>query len=104
MATIEEIKKLMEEDIKSAFQDVIESEGLVDTGLLRDTIQVVISDDLTVQVFTQDYYKFLDEGTKYIRPYDITEKVLQSPYFQRVEQYYEEAFAIIIENSLNQNT
>lgn len=101
MANLNEIKLRMEEDIKTAFQYVIEQEGLVDTGLLRDTIEVNISDDFEIEVNAQEYYTYLDEGTKYIQPYNITDKVLESPYFQRVLEYYEEAFAQIIEDNLN---
>jgi hypothetical protein len=101
MANLNEIKLRMEEDIKTAFQYVIEQEGLVDTGLLRDTIEVNISDDFEIEINAQEYYTYLDEGTKYIQPYNITDKVLESPYFQRVLEYYEEAFAQIIEDNLN---
>ena len=74
--------ELVANDIKTAVQEVIIANNLVDTGLLVDTIKVDVAQDLTIEVFAQDYFKFLDEGTRRgIRAYNLTEQIEQHPLY-----------------------
>lgn len=101
---MEELINILNEisrDLTSGLQQVIEQEGLVDTGLLRDTIQVVINPQtLEIEIYGQYYYTFLDEGTRYIRKRNITDKFVQSPFYQsavnRLETTLDEYFQNLI--------
>lgn len=74
--------ELVANDIKTAVQEVIIENGLVDTGLLVDTIRVDVGQGLLIEIFAQDYFKFLDEGTRRgIRAYNLTEQIEQHPLF-----------------------
>lgn len=79
--------ELVANDIKTAVQEVIISNGLVDTGLLVDTISVNIGQGLEIEVFAQDYFKFLDEGTRRgIRAYNLTQQIQEHPLYIGAEQ------------------
>lgn len=79
--------QLVANDIKTAVQEVIIENGLVDTGLLVDTIEVDITQGMEIEIFAQDYYKFLDEGTRRgIRAYNLTEQIAQHPLFIGAEE------------------
>lgn len=102
MATIEEIQKIIINDITSAYKEVIDRNGLVKTGALRDTVVVEFIDDFNLNIKTQFYYVFLDEGTsRGIRPYELTRQLEEHPLFTRALLYYEQLLVIKIENILN---
>jgi hypothetical protein len=93
MDEIQNELQLIANDIKTAVQEVIEYNGLVDTGLLRDTVEVKV-ENMEIIVSTQDYYTFLDEGTRRgIRAYNLTEQIEQHPLFIGAEEKLEELFA-----------
>lgn len=78
--------ELISNDIKTAIQEVIRENGLIDTGLLIDTVQVTI-ENMEINVLAQDYYKFLDEGTRRgIRAYNLTEQIARHPLFIAAEE------------------
>ena len=79
--------QLVANDIRTAVQEVIIDNQLVDTGLLVDTIKVDVTQDLVIEVFAQDYFKFLDEGTRRgIRAYNLTEQIQQHPLYIGAEE------------------
>jgi len=92
MDEIQNELQLIANDIKTAVQEVIEYNGLVDTGLLRDTVEVKV-ENMEIIVSTQDYYTFLDEGTRRgIKAYNLTEQIEQHPLFIGAEEKLEELF------------
>jgi len=98
---LDEIKNLMINDITQAYKEVIDENQLVDTGTLRDTVLVEIDDNFNINIKTEFYYKFLDEGTRRgIRPYNLTEQLENHPLFKRAMMYYEDILTIKILNSL----
>ncbi len=102
MATTEEIQNLIINDITAAYKEVIDRNGLVKTGELRDSVVVEFENEFNLNIKTQFYYKFLDEGTRRgIRPYELTRQLEEHPLFRRALLYYEELLAIKIINSLN---
>lgn len=79
--------QLVANDIKTAVQEVIIENGLVDTGLLVDTIQVDVTQGMEIEIFAQDYFTFLDEGTRRgIRAYNLTEQIGRHPLFIGAEE------------------
>jgi hypothetical protein len=71
-------------EIKQQIIDV----NAVDTGLMKNTTKVKITYDEKTDVFTiqdadgiktTDYYIFVDKGTKFITPRNITDKFLKRP-------------------------
>jgi hypothetical protein len=101
---MEEINQALEiigNDIKTALQEVIEDNQLIDTGLLRDSVNIRIENG-KIEIFTQDYYKFLDEGTRRgIRAYRLTEQLEQHPLYIGALQKLELVFTQIIIKRLN---
>jgi len=92
MEEINQALELIANDIKTALQEVIQANGLIDTGLLRDSVNVKVENG-KIEIFTQDYYKFLDEGTRRgIKAYNLTEQLEQHPLYigaiQKLEQVY----------------
>jgi hypothetical protein len=100
MPTIQEIRIEIEQLILDAFRETIIENSLVDTGFLRDSATVEIDNDFNITISAADYYKFLDEGTKFIRPYDLTEEILEHPSFKRAEELLEEYILLKIESVL----
>jgi hypothetical protein len=93
MDEIQNELQLIANDIKTAVQEVIVSNGLVDTGLLRDTIDVKVGNDLNLEIFAQNYFIFLDEGTRRgIKAYNLTEQIEQHPLYISAVQKLEGIF------------
>ena len=85
--------ELIAQDLKTAVKEVIQSNGLVDTGLLRDTIDVRVTDTLNIEIFAQDYFVFLDEGTRRgIKAYNLTEQIQVHPLYISATQKLELIF------------
>jgi hypothetical protein len=104
MININELKNLVEQDIRQAYIEVINDNQLVDTGALRDTVIVTAGDslkDLTITLQTQYYYKYLDEGTIYIEPYDLTTQLLNHDLWLKAEDRLGDIVLGIIENTLD---
>jgi len=72
----------------------------VDTGLMRNTTKTKIAFDFTREVFTIStikttfYYKFVDKGTIYIKPRNITEKTLAK---DNVQKALDKVFKVYID-------
>jgi hypothetical protein len=82
MATFK-VKYATRNKLAKALQKEIKQLGLIDTGSLYDSIRIsaMTGDELNkinVTINALYYYFFLDEGTIYIAPQDITEKWLAS--------------------------
>jgi hypothetical protein len=82
MATFK-VKYATRNKLAKALQKEIKNLGLIDTGSLYDSIRIsaMTGDELNkinVTINALYYYFFLDEGTIYIAPQDITEKWLAS--------------------------
>jgi hypothetical protein len=103
MANLNELRTLIEQDITQAYKEVINDNDLVDTGALRDTVQVNLTDfrNLNITIETQYYYKYLDSGTIYIEPYNLTEQLLNHELWLRAEDRIGDVIVAIIENKLN---
>lgn len=97
----EEIKALIEQNILKAFKEVISSNGLIDTGTLQNSATVDIDDDFNIVLQAEDYYKFLDEGTKYINGYGLTEEIIEHALFKSAEILLEDYIVLMIEEQLS---
>jgi hypothetical protein len=97
----EEIKALIERNVLQAFREVISSNGLVDTGTLQNSATVDIDDDFNIVLRAEDYYKFLDEGTRYIDSYGLTNELIEHELFKRAEFLLEDYIVLMIEESLS---
>ena len=70
-----------------ALQREIKQQGLVDTWTLHDGVRIAATSNVNmngvnITVVAPYYYYFLDEGTRTIRPHDITADWLQRPKVQ----------------------
>jgi hypothetical protein len=66
----------LENIIKQRAQYIISKEGLIKTGALRESININFDvDDGEFTISAIYYYEYLDGGTKYIKSYDLTEKI-----------------------------
>lgn len=88
MATFK-VKYATRNKLAKALQREIKSLGLMDTGTLYDSIRIsaMTGDELNkinVTINAVYYYFFLDEGTIYIEPFDITERWLASSEVQAI--------------------
>lgn len=75
--TIEQINR----ELTQLFKDDIIRKDLVDTGLLRDTINVEVTftnDEWGLDITSQDYFVYLDV------PYDITTDVMNTTRFNEL--------------------
>lgn len=71
--------------LKTLVKNDIISKGLVKTGALVQSIEadfVETGDELTIEIGAVYYYAFLDDGTRFIEAYNITEDVTNSSAFQ----------------------
>lgn len=81
--------------LQRAIQQVIQREGLVEYGSLKDSIRISSTtgdlNQLYITVNALYYYMFLDEGAELwnggnIKPYEITEQALNSPLGVKFQQ------------------
>ena len=69
-------------DLERLYKDELTRQGLVESGKLKDSISVVVvktPQGYTLQMSSLDYFKYLDEK------YKITENVLKSSQYQRIQ-------------------
>jgi hypothetical protein len=88
MATFK-VKYATRNKLAKALQQEIRALGLVDTGALYDSVRIsaMTGDELNrinITVNVLYYYFFLDEGTIYIAPQNITDKWLASSRVQSI--------------------
>lgn len=72
--------KRAEEVLKDIVREVIESNDLVDTGRLRDTVEIIQFGsewDISFGVETEDYWEFLD------KEYNLFQQVESHPRFDK---------------------
>jgi len=96
--SLDELKVLIEGYILEACRDTIQDLGLIDTGALLNSFKVEVDDELNINIFAEDYYEYLDEGTRYIEPFNITEEILQHDLYIKAELLIEDYFVSIIDN------
>lgn len=101
--TKEEIKSQIEQDILQAYREIIKSNNLVDTGALLSSAEIEIDLDSNIRLIAENYYKFLDDGTKYINPYDLTTQIINHPLFEKAENLLEDYLLLLIEEQLFPN-
>jgi molecular chaperone DnaK (HSP70) len=82
-------------DLEDALREVIVKEGLVDTGKLRDSVSVEVTDN-EITISTEDYYKYLDND------YRLTQQFENSPAFNNAIKRLEQGLTDNIENNLEQ--
>jgi hypothetical protein len=99
----EQAKSLIEEYLLQACRETIQELDLIDTGTLLNSFQVTVEDDMGITIVTEDYYTYLDDGTKYITAYNITEEIQKNPNYDRAIEVLEEYFITLIEESFNTN-
>jgi hypothetical protein len=88
MATFK-VKYATRNKLAKALQQEVRKLGLVDTGALYDSIRIsaMTGDEfnrIDITVNALYYYFFLDEGTVYIDPYNITDSWLNSSRVQAI--------------------
>jgi hypothetical protein len=80
----------LENIIKQRAQYIISKEGLIKTGALRASIDInfdVNNSDFSISAIY--YYEYLDRGTKYIKSYDLTEKIVNDKIvLDAIEDFY----------------
>jgi hypothetical protein len=82
-------------DLEDALREIIVKEGLVDTGKLRDSVSVEVTDN-EITISTEDYYKYLDND------YRLTQQFENSPAFNNAIKRLEEGLTDNIQNNLEQ--
>ena len=81
------------QDIEETLKDIIQKEGLVDTGRLLNSVEVEINNN-NIQIYTEDYYKYLDE------PYQLTKQLENSQAFDVAIKRLEDGIATQIEKNI----
>jgi hypothetical protein len=100
MARIDAERKLNEaaNDLTRLFRDELTKQGLVDSGRLRDSIKWIVvttTSGYSLKMEALDYFEFLD------RKFNITNNVLNSLAYQRVQEQIAEAYNYIILDELD---
>ena len=80
-------------DIEDTLKDIIQKEGLIDTGRLYNSVSVTIKDN-ELEIETEDYYKYLDEK------YQLTKQLENSSAFDNAIKRLEEGISKQIETKL----
>jgi molecular chaperone DnaK (HSP70) len=80
-------------DIEDTLKDIIQKEGLIDTGRLYNSVSVTIKGN-EIDVETEDYYKYLDED------YQLTKQLENSTAFDNAIKRLEEGISKQIENNI----
>jgi len=74
--------------LRALIQEVILAKNLIKTGDLHRSIEASFSinkkDELTIFIGAIYYYKYLDDGTKYIAKRDITKDTTEHPTFTKI--------------------
>ncbi len=99
----EQAKSLIEDYLRQAFRETIQELGLVDTGTLLASIEVNVDDEMNINISAEDYYVYLDNGTRYIDSYNITEEVQKNPNYDKAIDVLEEYYVTLIEQSFDNN-
>ena len=82
--------KKAENDIKKLIQTDIQKKGLIKTGAMIQSIDPIFrmeGSNVVVEVGAVYYFKFQDDGTRYITARDITNDVINSKAFQDIIEY-----------------
>jgi hypothetical protein len=95
----EDYKRRIEDFLLQACRETISNLGLVGSGKLLSSFEISVNDNMEISISAEDYYKFLDEGTRYIEPYLITEEIQKNSNFDRALEVIEEYYAELIEQS-----
>lgn len=77
----------LEYQLKLLYQDYIIKEGAIDTGALLNSIEVQVTfdeDGPKVDVASEPYLIFVDDGTRYIEPREITKQWENDPVFEAI--------------------
>lgn len=85
------------------YRDYILKEGAIDTGALYDSIEIVYKfeeEGPQVEVLAEPYLVYVDEGTRYIEPRNITDQWSNDPIFIDL---MEELTVIWMEDYLERN-
>lgn len=85
-------------ELTQLFKDELTRQGLVESGNLRDSIEwkvITTTTGYSLQLSALDYFEFLD------RRYNITNNVLNSSAYQRVQEQISEAYNYIILDELD---
>lgn len=80
-------------DLEQALKDIIEKEGLIDTGRLINSVRASVTDN-QIKIQTEDYYKYLDEK------YKLTSQFENSKAFDVAVKRLEDSIGKDIENSI----
>lgn len=73
--------------LRRLIQDIINKKGLVKTGDLIRSIDAnffIKNDNIELNIGAIYYYDYLDKGTKYIKPREITKDVTSSKEFNDI--------------------
>lgn len=74
-------------DFKNLVRNQIRKEKLIDTGTMIRSITSdikVVNGEVEITLGAVYYYKFLDDGTRYIKAYNITEDVINTKKFKDI--------------------
>lgn len=80
-------------DLEEALKDIIEKEGLIDTGRLISSVRANVQNN-QINISTEDYYKYLDEK------YKLTSQFENSKAFDVAVKRLEDSIGKDIENSI----
>jgi hypothetical protein len=90
--------ELAANELTRLFQQELTSQGLVDSGKLRDSVKWVVittPQGFTLRMEALDYFKFLDDK------YRITDNVLRGVGYERVQEQIANAYNYIILDDLD---
>lgn len=74
-------------DFKKLVRDEIRKKKLIKTGTMIRSITSdikVVAGEVKIELGAVYYYKFLDDGTRYIKAYNITNDVMETKKFQDI--------------------
>ena len=96
MVNIKAVYEIIGQDVIRAYENVITNEGLIDSGLLLNSPEINITPDYEIELYTVDYYKYLDAK------YDLTNKIFNDPNFKMAEKKLEKMIEDIITEAFEQ--
>jgi hypothetical protein len=82
--TINKYKPLLKKEV----QNILLKKGLKDSGDLINSIdiEIIIKDNIEIKLIAEEYFIYLDEGTKFIEPYEIYKEFEESKIYQEATE------------------
>lgn len=73
-------------ELTEVMRSIIQNKGLIDTGALLNSIEVVIQQDFSVEIIGEDYLSYLDKDNEIFDEFQILSKeILERAFKEKIE-------------------